>query len=98
MTEDEMVGWHHRLDGHGFGWTPGVGDGQAALACCDSWGSKESYISPSICVRGGGREELPDTPTPKARGGSQEEQHTPEARGGDERSYPELWLHGHRRA
>ena len=28
MTEDEMVGWHHRLDGHGFGWTPGVGDGQ----------------------------------------------------------------------
>ena len=30
MTEDEMVGWHHRLDGHGFGWTPGVGDGQEA--------------------------------------------------------------------
>ena len=28
MTEDEMVGWHHRVDGHGFGWTPGVGDGQ----------------------------------------------------------------------
>ena len=34
MTEDEMVGWHHRLDGHGFGWTPGVGDGQGGLACC----------------------------------------------------------------
>ena len=32
MTEDEMVGWHHRLDGHGFGWTPGVGDGQGGLA------------------------------------------------------------------
>ena len=32
MTEDEMVGWHHRLDGHGFGWTPGVGDGQGSLA------------------------------------------------------------------
>ena len=31
MTEDEMVGWHHRLDGHGFGWTPGVGDGQGGL-------------------------------------------------------------------
>ena len=31
-TEDEMVGWHHRLDGHGFGWTPGVGDGQGGLA------------------------------------------------------------------
>ena len=41
MTEDEMVGWHHRIDGHGFGWTPGVGDGQGGLACCDSWGRKE---------------------------------------------------------
>jgi len=42
MTEDEMVVWHHRLNGHGFGWTPGVGDGQGGLACCDSWGRKES--------------------------------------------------------
>ena len=41
-TEDEMVGWHHWLDGHGFGWTPGVGDGQGGLACCGSWGHKES--------------------------------------------------------
>ena len=41
-TEDEMVGWHHWLDGHGFGWTPGVGDGQGGLACCTSWGRKES--------------------------------------------------------
>ena len=41
-TEDKMVGWHHRLDGHGFGWTPGVGDGQGGLACCSSWGHKES--------------------------------------------------------
>ena len=40
-TEDEMVGWHHRLDGHGFGWTLGVGDGQGGLACCSSWGCKE---------------------------------------------------------
>ena len=42
MTEDEMVGWHHLLDGHGFEQTPGVGDGQGGLACCDSWGCKES--------------------------------------------------------
>ena len=42
MTEDEMVGWHHRLNGHGFGWTLGVGDGQGGLACCDSWCRKES--------------------------------------------------------
>ena len=42
MTEDEMVGWHHWLDGHGFGWALGVGDGQGGLACCNSWGRKES--------------------------------------------------------
>ena len=40
-TEDEMVGWHHRLSGHGFGWTPRVGDGQGGLACWGSWGHKE---------------------------------------------------------
>ena len=40
-TEDEMAGWHHRLDGCEFEWTPGVGDGQGGLACCDSWGRKE---------------------------------------------------------
>ena len=37
-TEDEMAGWHHRLDGREFEWTPAVGDGQGGLACCDSWG------------------------------------------------------------
>ena len=41
-TEDEMTGWHHRLDGHEFEWTPGVGDEEGGLACCDSWGCKES--------------------------------------------------------
>ena len=41
-TEGEMAGWHHWLHGHGFGWTPGVGDGQGGLACCGSWGRKES--------------------------------------------------------
>ena len=41
-TEDEMVGWHHRLNGHGFGWTPGVDDGQGGLECCGSWGHKVS--------------------------------------------------------
>jgi len=41
-TEDEMAGWHHQLDGHEFGWTPSVGDGQGGLAFCNSWGHKES--------------------------------------------------------
>ena len=41
MTEDEKGGWHHRLDGHGFGCTSGVGDGQGGLACCSSWGHRE---------------------------------------------------------
>ena len=41
-TEDEMAGWHHWLDGCEFEWTPGVGDGQGGLACCNSWGCKES--------------------------------------------------------
>ena len=41
-TEDEMVGWHHQLNAHGFGWTLGVDDGQGSLACCSSWGCKES--------------------------------------------------------
>ena len=61
MTEDKMVGWHHQLDGHGFGWTWGVGDGQGGLVCYGSWGRKESdttewltwtelnqYFSPNI--------------------------------------------------
>ena len=42
ITEDEMVGWHHWLNGHGFEWTPGVGDRQGGLVCCSSWGCKES--------------------------------------------------------
>jgi len=58
-TEDEMVGWHHQLDGHESEWTPGVGDGQGSLACCNLWGHKEfdmterlnwtelNYVSPS---------------------------------------------------
>ena len=41
-TEDEMAGWHHWLNGRESEWTPGVGDGQGGLACCDSWGHKES--------------------------------------------------------
>ena len=42
MAEDEMAGWHHWLDDRECEWTPGVGDGQGGLACCDSWGHKES--------------------------------------------------------
>ena len=45
MTEDEMVGWHHRLNTHKFEWTPGVGDGQGGLACCSPWGCKESDMT-----------------------------------------------------
>ena len=41
-TEDEMVGWHHWLNGHGLGYTPGVSDGQGGLVCCSSWDRKES--------------------------------------------------------
>ena len=41
-TKDEMARWHHRLYGHEFEWTPGVGDGQGGLVCCNSWGCKES--------------------------------------------------------
>ena len=44
-TEDKMVGWHHRLNGHGFGWTLGVGDGQGDLACCSSWHRKKSDMT-----------------------------------------------------
>ena len=44
-TEDEMVRWHHRLNGHGFGWTLGVVDGQGGLACCGSWGRRGSDLT-----------------------------------------------------
>ena len=43
MTEDEMVGWHHQLDGLGFGWTSGVGDGQVGLVCCTPWGCRVGH-------------------------------------------------------
>ena len=45
MAEDEMVGWHRRLDGHEFEQAPGVGDGQGSLACCNPWGRKESDLT-----------------------------------------------------
>ena len=48
MTEDEMVGWHHRLDGHELEQTPGVGDGQGSLACCSPWGRKESDMTEQL--------------------------------------------------
>ena len=43
MTEDDMVGWHHQHNGHGFGQIPGVGDGQERLACCCSWGRRVGH-------------------------------------------------------
>ena len=47
-TEDEMVGWHHLHNGHGFGWTPGVGNGRWGLAHCGSWGHKESDMNEQL--------------------------------------------------
>ena len=48
MTEDEVVGWHHRLDEHEFERTPRIGDGQGRLVCCDSWGHKESDVTEGL--------------------------------------------------
>ena len=45
MTEDEMVGWHHQLNGHEVGWTPGFGDRQGGLECCSSYGHRELDIT-----------------------------------------------------
>jgi len=45
MTEDEVVGWHHRLNGHEFEQAPGIGDGQGSLVCCNPWGQKESDMT-----------------------------------------------------
>ena len=50
-TEDERAGWHHQLNGREFEWTPGVGDGQGGLACCDSWGCKESDMTEWLNLR-----------------------------------------------
>ena len=47
-TEDEMVGWHHQLNGHEFEQAPGDGDGQGNLACCSPWGHKESDMTEQL--------------------------------------------------
>ena len=48
MTEDEMVEWHHQLDGHEFEQAPGVDDGQRSLVCCSPWGHKESNTTEQL--------------------------------------------------
>ena len=48
MTEDDMIGWHHQLDGHELGKTPRAGDGQGGLASCSSWGLKESDMTEQL--------------------------------------------------
>ena len=58
MTEDEMVGWHHRLSGHGFEQAPGVGDGQGSLACCSPWGHKESDTTEQLNNNKNARKEI----------------------------------------
>ena len=50
MTEDEMAGWHHWLDGRESKWTPGVGVGQGGLACCDAWGRKELDMTEQLIL------------------------------------------------
>ena len=48
MTEDEMVGWHHQLDGHEFDQAPGAGEGQESLVCCSPWDRKESDMTEQL--------------------------------------------------
>ena len=48
MTQDEMAGWHHRLDGCESEWTSGDSDGQGGLVCCDSWGRRESDMTEGL--------------------------------------------------
>ena len=48
MTEDEMIGWHHQLNGHEFEQTPGDSEGQGRLACCSPWGCKESDTTKQV--------------------------------------------------
>ena len=48
MTEDEMVGWHHQLNGHELGQYLGNGEGQGSLACCSPWGHKESDMTEQL--------------------------------------------------
>ena len=48
MTEDEMVGWHHQLNGHEFEQTPGDSEGQGSLACCSPWGRRESDMTEQL--------------------------------------------------
>ena len=61
-TEDEMAGWHHRLDGREFEWTPGVGDGQGGLESCDSWGHKESDTTEQLNWTELNTDYAPDSP------------------------------------
>ena len=50
MTDDEMVGWHHRLNGYEFEQTLGHGEGQGSLECCSSWGRKESDVTEGLKI------------------------------------------------
>ena len=51
MTDDEMVGWPHRLNGHEFEQPPGVGNGQGSLVCCSPWGCKELDVTEQLnCI------------------------------------------------
>ena len=66
-TEDEMVGWHHRLNGHQYEQTPGVGDGQGGLACCCPWGGNDSDMTEWLNWTDWQWKMLQGTSTPKMR-------------------------------
>ena len=50
MTEDELIGWHHQLNGHEFEQALGNSEGQESLACCSPWGHKESDTTKRLCT------------------------------------------------
>ena len=88
VTEDEMVGWHHWLNGHEFEQAPGVGDGQGSLQCCISWGRKESDMCDWTGLGGSVVKNLPAMQEPQGEAGSiPGSERSPEVRHGYPRQF-----------